>query len=125
MIRSASDASAALGGAIDGAAAIRVGQDGLAIDAGQARGRPAFPHGQRDRPANQPKADDRNGLKGRLAKSQEPYLAHPRRDTGSRQMLLPIAGAMMRSSAINRSNRTGTSTARRRSARGRDRCGPR
>ena len=33
--------------------------------------------------------------------------AHPRRATGSRQMLRPIAGAMIRSSAINRSNCAG------------------
>ena len=50
-----------------------------------------------------------------------PYRAQPRRATGSRQMLRPIAGAMMRSSAISRSNCPGTSTARRRSARDRDR----
>ena len=32
------------------------------------------------------------------------YRAHPRRATGSKQMLRPIAGAMTRSSAIRRSN---------------------
>ncbi len=37
------------------------------------------------------------------------YTPHPRRATGSRQMLRPIAGAMMRSSAISRSNCAGNS----------------
>ena len=36
--------------------------------------------------------------------ANSPYVPHPRRVTGSRQMLRPIAGAMIRSSAINRSN---------------------
>ena len=35
---------------------------------------------------------------------EQRYLAQPRRAIGSRQMLRPMAGAMMRSSAINRSN---------------------
>ena len=34
-------------------------------------------------------------------------MPHPRRATGSRQMLRPIAGAMIRSSAISRSNCAG------------------
>ena len=37
------------------------------------------------------------------------YTPHPLRATGSRQMLRPIAGAMMRSSAISRSNCAGNS----------------
>src|SRR5439155_6222125 len=42
-------------------------------------------------------------------RNQQYQLPHPRRFTGSRQMLRPMAGAMMRSSAISRSNCDGNS----------------
>ena len=74
------------------------------IDAGDADPRPAFADGQRDRPADQPKAGDREAAKWGLAQRDQPL-----RETDSRQMLRPIAGAMIRSSAISRSNCAGNS----------------
>ena len=52
--------------------------------------------------ADQPEADDSDAGKRGLR-----YLAHPRRATASRQMLRPIAGAMIRNSAMSRSNCAG------------------
>jgi len=77
-------------------------QYGRAIDAGNADAGPALADGERDRPADQPEAGDGEAAKRRLAQRDQPL-----RDTGSRQMLRPIAGAMMRSSAISRSNCAG------------------
>ena len=64
-----------------------------------------------------PKPDDRDALEGGGSSTRASasaarlvrllYTPHPRRATGSRQMLRPIAGAMIRSSAISRSNCAG------------------
>ena len=97
----------------------------LVVDADDQRLRPELPRRQRDRTANQAEADDAdlvedrrlpstagNGRPGCNADRYETQATESRRPTrrgatGSRQMLRPIAGAMIRSSAIRRSNCAG------------------
>src|SRR5205814_2141051 len=74
----------------------------LPIDAGDADVRPRTTRRARDRPADQPKSGDADRAKRRLT-----HLLQPRRATDSTQILLPIAGAMTRSSAMSRSNCAG------------------
>ena len=69
------------------------------IHGGNRDRRPSPFDGKRERAADQPEPDD--GDAGKRWLSQTP---HPLRDTGSRQMPRPIAGAMIRSSAMRRSN---------------------
>ena len=91
-------------------------QHAPSIHSDHERLRPGPAGGQRDRPADQAEADDGDSLEDRRGPGrafrhdgQDPhYLAHPRRVTGSTQMLRPMAGAMMRSSAIKRSNWAGS-----------------
>ena len=79
--------------------------DAWAIDRDQPARRPRRAQGQRDRATDQAAADYRDTVKH--AASVNPYVPHPRRLTCSRQMLRPIAGAMILSSAIRRSNCAG------------------
>src|SRR4029079_4046313 len=107
---------------------------GLPVHAADADRRPAFADGKGNRPTDQAEADDGDSVERRLGgghrstpNSQVPtpknsqhrklgvgrwglevdqrsYLAQPRLETGSRQKLRPIAGAMIRIAAIRRSN---------------------
>ena len=74
------------------------------IDRGDDHRRPATLDGERDRSADEAEAVDRDAPERRLA-----HTPQPRRETGSRQMPRPMAGAMIRSSAIRRSNWFGNS----------------
>src|SRR5262249_19508058 len=88
------------------------------VDGDDERRRPELARAQSDGPADQAEADDADllederrggralaGLDDReLHARGQTDAPHPRRATGSRQMLRPRAGAMRRSSAIKRSN---------------------
>ena len=72
------------------------------IDGGHPHAGPAAPDRERNRATDQAEADDGDACKWSVGQTPHPLLA-----TGSRQILRPIAGAMIRSSAIRRSNCAG------------------
>ena len=89
----------------------------VAVHADDERRRERLPGGKRNRGAQRAEPDDREPIEDRRAlrpasglhDRQERPVGHqptpqPRRATGSTQMERPMAGAMMRSSAIRRSN---------------------
>jgi hypothetical protein len=95
-------------------------EDVLVVDSNDERARPELPCRQRNRPADQAEPDDADAREDRRGSraggarlddgklhTRACQLPQPRRATGSRQMLRPIAGAIMRSSAISRSNWAG------------------
>ena len=107
---------------------IAVSRTSLLSTAMTSDGRPDLPRRQRDRSADQPEADDADLLRRsgcpapadrlndgnselrsivEVCPSSSRSLPSRAVATGSRQMLRPIAGAMMRSSAISRSNCAG------------------
>ncbi len=95
----AADEAQIVAALVDDARIERRGDDARPIDGSNRDRRPPPLDGERNGSADQPEADDGDAGKGRL--TQTP---HPLRATGSRQMPRPIAGAMIRSSAIRRSN---------------------
>ena len=99
---------------IGGARSNRRVDDVGSVDGGDDAGRPAASSRERNRSADQSEPDDGDPGKRTISGSWvrpiiHPWTPQPRRATGSRQMLRPIAGAMIRSSAMRRSNCAGNS----------------